>query len=222
MPNAINAFGPGNTVTTAQSFSLGFGGTLSSTATRIDTFNPYWSIAYLSTDNPESVCLPGHDFFELLHWTPAKSSPFILESDLGIEQWLTGAMFVDKVLHSEGAPSGGSGGNKGGGNKGGGNKGGGNKGGNSKGGGSQPDTVTYEIKFVIVSSGNVTPTWKLVKVSANTSGTFFSTGRTRTHDLIITIGPSSGLQGQASVQAHFAAQIGNAVSNATRSALTSP
>jgi hypothetical protein len=223
MPNAINAFGPGNTVTTAQSFSLGFGATLSSTATRIDTFNPYWSIAYLMTDNPDSVCLPGHDFFERLHWTPAQSSPFILESDLGIEQWLTGAVLVDTLLHSEGAPSGGGGGHGGGGHGGGGGSGGGGGhgaggGGGGGGGGQKPDTVTHEIKFVIVSSGTVTPTWKLVKVSANTTGTLFNTGRTRTHDLIITIGP----QGTISQQAHFAQQVGNAVANANRSVFMSP
>jgi hypothetical protein len=101
-------------------------------------------------------------------------------------------MLVDSLLHSVGTPSGA--------------------------GAKKPDTVTYEIKFVIVSSGNVTPTWKLVKVSANTSGTFFSTGRTRTHDLIITIGP----QGAVSLQAHFASQIGNAVANANRSVLAPP
>lgn len=219
MPNAINAFGPGNTVTTAQSFNLGLGATLSSTATRTDTFNPYWSIDYLMTKNPESVCLPGHDFFEQLHWTPAQSSPFLLESNLGIEDWLSGAVLVDRLLHSEGAPSSSGGGGKKPAKAGDDKSSGGKK---SSSGGQQPDTVTYEIKFVIVSSGSITPTWKLVKVSANTAGTFFSTGRTRTHDLIITIGPTSGPQGQAALTSHLASQIGNAVSNATRSALTPP
>ena len=50
--------------------------------------------------------------------------------------------------------------------------------------------MSIEIKFIIITSGNVQPTWKLVQVSANTGGTpFFSSGRTRTHDLILTIGP---------------------------------
>jgi hypothetical protein len=207
MPNAINGFGVGNTVTTGQSFGLGFGGTLSSVATRIDKYDPYWSVAFLMIpDTARSICkkidgkyvndpLIGHG------WTAASSSPFILEGDLGIKDWLVGAMQVNDVLPSVGAPSGGGGGG---------------------GGNSTPDTVSYEIKFVIVSSGNITPTWKLVKVSANTAGTFFNTGRTRTHDLIITIGPGSGAQGAAAQQTHFASQIGNAVANATRSALTPP
>lgn len=70
------------------------------------------------------------------------------------------------------------------------------------------DAISYEIKFIIVSSGNVTPMWKLVQVSANTSGTFFSTSRTRTHDLIITIGPNDG----RTLNAHLASEIGQAVS----------
>jgi hypothetical protein len=62
----------------------------------------------------------------------------------------------------------------------------------SSSGSSRPDGVGYEIKFVIISSGNVTPTWKLVKISGNTAASpLLNLSRTRTHDLIITIGPNS-------------------------------
>lgn len=173
----------------SSSFSLGLGGTLSSTASRIDKFNPSWSIAYLMRpDTPHSVCKAGNDPFEQLRWKPASSSPFILESDLGIKEWLHGAMFTDVLLHSVG----------------------------SSGGDPKPDTVSYEIKFVIVSSGSVTPTWKLVRFSANTSGDFFSLGRTRIHDLIITIGPNDS----TTLDSHLASQIGNAVSNSNRAVLS--
>jgi hypothetical protein len=193
MPNAISVFGPSNTVTTSQSFNLGFGAALSSTATRIDKFDPYWSIAYLMIpEKPYSVCRDGNDPFQEIGWKPASSSPFILHSDLGIKEWLQGAIFTDVLLHSVGKAVGP--------------------------GAQNPDVVSYEIKFVIVSSGNVTPTWKLAKVSANTAGNFFSTGRTRTHDLIITIGPKDS----TSLQSNLALQIGNAVSNANRSLLTPP
>ena len=196
MPNAIKIFNAKDTVTVPQSFTLGFGGTLSSTATRIDKFDPYYSIAFLMVpDTHTSVCRPENDPFVRQGWIPASSSPFILESDLGIKDWLLGAMIVDNLLPSVGAPP--------------------------KGGGK--DTVTYEIKFVIVSSGNVTPTWKLVRVSANTGALpFFNAGRTRTHDLIITIGPSEGARAQQASQTHLASQIGNAVSNANRALLATP
>jgi hypothetical protein len=49
--------------------------------------------------------------------------------------------------------------------------------------------LSHEIKFEIVSGGNLTPTWKLVRVSANQTAPFFNTTRDRTQDLIITMGP---------------------------------
>jgi hypothetical protein len=210
LPNVVRVFGPGagaaSSVTVGQSRTVGLGGTLSSTATRIDKFDPSYAISYLMLpDTPNSVCLDGNDPFTKIGWKPASSSPFILDGNLGIQDWLTGAVITNTLIPSELGPQGG--GNKG------------NKkdpvSGNQKdasassgGGGQKPDTLTYEIKFIIVSNGNVTPTWKLVNVSANTSGTFFSTGRTRTHDLIITIGPND----QRTLFTHLASQIGQAVS----------
>ena len=73
-----------------------------------------------------------------------------------------------------------------------------------------------EIKFIIVSNGNISPTWKLVRVTANNgSAPLFATGRTRTHDLIITIGPSN----QKTLNTHLASQIGQAVSSGNQSLL---
>jgi hypothetical protein len=192
MPNAVKIFGPGNTVTTPQSFGLGFGATLSSTATRIDKYDPFYPIPFLMIpDNPRtSICFDENDPLMKDGWRPASSSPFILESDLGIEDWLLGAMEVDDALPSIGG-----------------------------GGAPAKDTVSYEVKFVIVSSGSVTPTWKLVRVSANSGASpFFNVGRTRTHDLIITIGGPS----QQTANTHLASQIGNSVSNANRAIFTSP
>ena len=178
MANAVTAFGVGNTVTTPQSFSLGFGATLSSTATRIDKFNPQYSIAFLSqyaaTHSKYSVCNNGNDPFAGI---APSSSPFQIESSLGIKEWLVGALLVNSYLPSDVVQADvDTTGKK--------NSGPGTK--------TKADTISYEIKFVIISNGNVTPTWKLVKVSANSgSAPFFGVGRTRTHDLIITIGPNT-------------------------------
>ena len=94
------------------------------------------------------------------------------------------------------------------------------QGGAGGGGATTPDTISIEIKFVIVSSGNVTPTWKLLRVSASSgSAPLFGMGRTRTHDLIITIGPNN----TATANTHLASQIGNSVSTANQAVLgTSP
>jgi hypothetical protein len=190
LPNAVTTFGAGAAaVTTGQSRSIGFGGTLSSTATRIDKFVPSYSIRYLMIPfGPNSPCTdPKNDPFRKNHWEPDSSSPFVIEGDLGIQDWLTGATIVNNLIVSQTS---------------------GAAGGGASVGGLATDAVSYEIKFIIVSSGNVTPTWKLVQVSANSSGTFFSTGRTRTHDLIITIGPND----KRTLDAHLASEIGQAVS----------
>jgi hypothetical protein len=208
LPNAVKAFGVANTVTTPQSFTLGFGGTLSSTATRIDKFNPQYSIAFLSKPKTkDSVCDPANDPFVRIGWNTPSSSPFIIESHLGIKDWLLGALVVNDLLPSDvppskspkpkSAPSG--------------------DGGSSGGGATKADTISYEIKFVIVSSGNVTPTWKLVRVSANTgSSPLFGLNRTRTHDLIITIGPNT----TATDNSNLASQISSGVSSQNRAVLT--
>lgn len=206
LPNVSRTFGPGSSVTISQSRSIGFGGTLSSTATRIDKFDPTYPISYLMIPNGRnSVCRAGNDPFKKIGWAPDSSSPFILEGDLGIKDWLAGAILTDVLIGSQSAP--GQTGKSAGGSSGGGGSGG------SGGGGQKPDTISYEIKFVIVSNGNVTPTWKLVEVSANATGTLFAAGRTRTHDLIITIGPNDN----RTLYSHLASQIGQAVSGGNAS-----
>lgn len=356
MANAVSTFGVvqkvGNTIvnpattSTPQSFSLGFGGTVSSTATRIDKFDPYYSILYLLTpvprrfdpnkaaseDNPDPICQfekPTSDPAAPDGHVPVKSSPLIAQtafgvrpllknrflvdpktpppyelrsdvphivSQLGLVDWLVAATWTNEAIPSVGQPEvfyrfanylsheraalkkdgfdtpqitkiiasgatyeavkslennyshsdiatnldkgvapstmkqyvdegyerpeitamlakvkpqGASGGASMGGG-GGGSSGGG-------GGGTAPDTLSIEIKFIIVTSGNVTPTWKLLRVSANTTGSLLSLGRTRTHDVIITIGPNN----QQTLNTHLASQIGNAVSNGNQAAALS-
>jgi hypothetical protein len=82
------------------------------------------------------------------------------------------------------------------------------------------NAISHEVKFEIVSNGNVTPTWKLVRLSANSSGTLLAAGRDRTQDLTITFGPiqQSGKSppqlATPAENAHLATQIGNSVQQA--------
>jgi hypothetical protein len=254
LPNVVKIFGviPAaktlNSVTVAQSFSLGFGGTLSSEALRIDKFNTYYSVGDLRK-RPTAVCSDGKPDPEgdpLIHdlkLTPPKSSPLLIESDLGIKDWLIGAMMFDTFLPSSRQPSPAS--NAGGKFEGkfegkvegpfegrakgtfegktssGGSSSGGSK--SSSGGGGSPsgsdgqDSFSREIKFIIISNGNIQPTWKLIQVSANTGNTpFFSTGRTRTHDLLMTIGPPT----PRTINDFLASQIGQAVTSGIGQAVT--
>jgi tetratricopeptide (TPR) repeat protein len=186
LPSAVKALGHGtsSSVGTPQSRILGFGGPLSSTAARIDKFDPTYPIShFMASQGPNSVCRPENDPLTRAGLKADSGfSPFMIEGTLGIQDWLFGAILAGIFLNGSG--------------------------------GAPTEPVSYEIKFVLVSNGNITPTWKIVTVPANTSGAV-STGRTRTHDLIITIGPSDN----RTLFSHLASQIGQATgggANATR------
>jgi hypothetical protein len=84
---------------------------------------------------------------------------------------------------------------------------------------SKKDVLQDQITFVVQYSGNITPSWKLLQVSANSAGSLFGAQRSRTQDLLITLGPgdgNGGLQQKAQNEA-LASAIGIAVANAIRS-----
>jgi hypothetical protein len=58
------------------------------------------------------------------------------------------------------------------------------------------NVIEHEVKFEVITSGNITPAWKLLRANVNQSGTFLSASRDRTHDLTITFGPIDPTQSQ--------------------------
>lgn len=78
--------------------------------------------------------------------------------------------------------------------------------------------ISHDVKFEVVSSGTVTPSWKLRRVSVNSGGPFFTTNRDRTHELSVTFGPADPTQrtlvGSAAGQ-FLASQIGTAIASRT-------
>lgn len=89
----------------------------------------------------------------------------------------------------------------------------------------QFSTFQETITFTVSVGGNVTPSWKFVRLSVNPSGDFLTANRTKTSQIIITLGPlakpatpASGaeLAVQAAVQ-HDAAIAGSATAAAIRS-----
>jgi hypothetical protein len=60
--------------------------------------------------------------------------------------------------------------------------------------------LQHEVKFVIDTSANATPAWKFKLVTVNPGGTFLNVDRSRTNDLLITLGPAIGSVVAASKQ----------------------
>jgi hypothetical protein len=86
----------------------------------------------------------------------------------------------------------------------------------------QFSTFQETLTFVVSVGGNVTPSWKFVRLSVNPSGQFLAGSRVKTSQVIITLGPlakpagpagSAQLALQAAVQ-HDAAVAGNATAAA--------
>jgi hypothetical protein len=86
------------------------------------------------------------------------------------------------------------------------------------------NVISHEVKFQVVTTGDITPAWKLIQVNLNQSGNLLELSRTRTHDLTVTFGPGDfkGLTSLAAVNAHLASQIGLAVSNNLNSLTPAP
>jgi hypothetical protein len=121
----------------------------------------------------------------------------LMESDLKLEEWLFDATAVQLTRQA-----------------------------NFNEGGLPSDVLYHEVQFQVDTSADATPGFKLTRVNVNNSGTFFTTSRDRTHDLQITLGPTSGgsksgpAPGSAAANVALAGAIGQAVGNALRSPLS--
>ena len=51
------------------------------------------------------------------------------------------------------------------------------------------DSFTIHIRFVVITTGNINPGFRLVRFTINEGGPFASVNRTRTHDILLTFGP---------------------------------
>jgi hypothetical protein len=92
------------------------------------------------------------------------------------------------------------------------------------------EAIQHTLAFELVTSGSLTPSWILRRVSVNTGGAFLGARRGRKHVLVVTLGPLDpsllapaiasaaprGRQARAAADLHLASQIGVAVSSALR------
>jgi hypothetical protein len=75
------------------------------------------------------------------------------------------------------------------------------------------NVISHEVKFVVSTSGSITPAWTLVAATINQTPPLFAGNRDRTHDLTITFGPDhAGGLAQPAADAHLAKLIGLSVS----------
>jgi hypothetical protein len=158
---------------------------LSSDATRIETISSFHTVQEIRNLNS---CRPG----------VRPIGPFILQSDLGLEDLLFGSQVsadTRQVNFAETAEA-------------------------EQG----KNVIQHEVKFLVVSSGSLTPAWKLSRIwSVNQTGVFMSALRNRTQDLLITFGlpdPSGTALGTPAANLALSAQIGIAVSNGVRPVVT--
>jgi hypothetical protein len=178
------------------SFGLGLGGTLSADASRVDKISYFFLVSDLKK-------------FDACPADARNRGPFILESDLKLEEWLSDTMEAADNGNTP-VPAGTNGPFK-------------------------SNVLSHEVKFDVVSSGNITPSWKIRQVAINGSGNFATASRDRTQDLIMTFGPAdpawttdpvtkkkvkkSPVLSTAASNSMLASEIGNSVSTAVRNAL---
>jgi hypothetical protein len=114
----------------------------------------------------------------------------LLQSDLGIERWLINAL---NVWYRTGIPR------------------------------PQPKiaSLSYDVKFDVLTSAYGLPGWKIVRVTTgNGMLNLFTTKRERTHEMILTFGPSeNGQPNPISLNSALASEIGTAVGSAVTDVL---
>jgi hypothetical protein len=197
MANRVLTFPSGN-VTIPRSFVLGLGANFSTDSTRTETIGFYYAFADLQAE-AKTITAQDHEAKTLPPCSHV--SNILIASDLKIEDFMVNKMLIYKhpgtvFPHVV----------------------------YNKNKDVPVDVLAYEQQFVVSFGGDVTPAWKLLRVSANTSSPFFSATRMRTHDLTITMGPAvvgpitKGLEpSEAVVNAHLASMIGQEVAQHNQS-----
>lgn len=143
-------------LTIGQTFNLGLGANLSSTATRVDTAYTYFVVGRIATKRNVDSC-------EKESNDDTQGSSLLLQSDLGIHDYIVNAFeAVDLLPSSPGGKE-----------------------------AQKPDVFSYDIKFAVVTNGSINPMWKLVRVSGGSSTPLLMAGRMRTHELLLTFGPTA-------------------------------
>jgi hypothetical protein len=162
LPNAVDTFPGKAAVTTQQSYSTALGGSISSEGYRQDKVHLFYPISELV--GKESLLSSIKEIDSVSCVPPPVNATLFADSGLKVSDWLISQLDLQFTGQAQFQLP------------------------NSF---ATSGVLSHEVKFDIVTSGSVNPTWKLVLVSAGAgSNPLFSTSRDRTQDLTITLGPS--------------------------------
>ena len=161
LPTITSTFANKLTASTQQSRSFSIGGALSSEGYRQDKVHVLFKLSDLVGDEKS---LPAEKDLLARQCIGADANgTLFLQSDLKFYDWLKATTDLQFRNQADFA---------------------------LKNGLTKDGAISHDVKFEIVSSGNVSPTWKLVQISANTGTTpLFNTSRDRIQEIIITLGP---------------------------------
>jgi len=192
----LGALGPSGSYSPIKIFFLNLGANVSSEAQRIDTLNYYYTVPDILNAGP---C----DNATIAQLPNHPVGSLLIQSDLKVEEWLESVVAsraTGDISIANEIP------------------------------GNTPVTaknaLSHEVKFVVITNGNITPIWVLKRATINPTGSLLTASRTRTHDLQITFGPnvktsdpytgkitnSLGI-GTPAANSSLASQIGLAISN---------
>lgn len=181
-------------------FTLLGGASVSSEATRIETLNYYYTVKELYESGKGKPC----SSTTVANFADHPPGSLLIQSDLKLEEWLSAVVqsqAVGDISITNPPPTSNQ---------------------------TAKNALSHEVKFVIITNGNITPMWKLVHATINQTGSLFTASRTRTHDLSLTFGPnvkapdgsnSLGV-GTPATNANLAQQIG--ISNSVHMSTSLP
>jgi hypothetical protein len=208
LASKTSTFGDGSSTITTQNLSLGIGATGSVDATRKGTIS--WLIHFKDLLDDTSLAqarVKRDQLYKAALETGAKTIPTtcehrhgaFIQGDLAFRDWLYTALVPAAIknglignfaeaLSAEAAAS-------------------------------KKDVIQDDITFVVLYGGSFNPVFKLLRVAGGqASPPLFGVQRTRTQDLLITLGPEApdGKLSQAAQNQALASLIGIAVANAIR------
>jgi hypothetical protein len=170
-------------------FNLLGGANISSEATRTDILNFYYTVKTLY--NTGKVCTPPV-ISDIENHPPGS---LLIQSDLKLRDWLSAVVLgVGTEQIPVTLPAGVK-------------------------NPSANNAISHDVTFQVITSGNITPTWKLALATINPTAPFATASRTRTHELLITFGPNDPATNSLGPNSPAAGtflsqQIGSAISNA--------